>query len=261
MKSRMLLFSVLIVFLVAGNAFALGTNITVWDNVGVNYEDNEVEPNCVPGQIWDLEGFFLDGNILTMVGGFDFKDGVNYGGNHYGSGDIFIDTNADAIWGVDIENAGNGITEILNDDYHFDYAIDLVFDPTGGYHYDVYALDSDTLLSVFYGQNGESNPWQLKSTEGLNAIATGEISWAPGLSDSVVGGLTLWDGDGTHYSVGGIDLSFLGADIDNFLAKFTYECGNDNLIGSIPDATTLVLLGSAMVGVGVFGRNKVFKRS
>jgi hypothetical protein len=30
---------------------------------------------------------------------------------------------------------------------------------------------------------------------------------------------------------------------------------------SIPDATTLVLLGSAMVGVGVFGRKKVFKRS
>ena len=30
---------------------------------------------------------------------------------------------------------------------------------------------------------------------------------------------------------------------------------------SIPDATTLVLLGSAMVGVGVFCRKKVFKRS
>lgn len=30
---------------------------------------------------------------------------------------------------------------------------------------------------------------------------------------------------------------------------------------SIPDATTLVLLGSAMVVVGAFGRKKVFQRS
>ena len=90
---KIYLFSILMVFWAAGIAFAisLGTNITIWDGVSSSsdwhgiQEDQEVEPGCIPGQLWDLEGFFLDGTMLTMVGGFDFENG--YGG--YQSGDIF----------------------------------------------------------------------------------------------------------------------------------------------------------------------------
>lgn len=56
-------------------ALNLGTNITIWDKMGTVNEDQEVEPNCVWDQQWDLEGFFLKGTTLTMVGGYDFKNG------------------------------------------------------------------------------------------------------------------------------------------------------------------------------------------
>ena len=40
----------------------------------------------VAEQKWDLEGFFLQGTTLTMIGGFDFLNGES----NYTSGDIFI---------------------------------------------------------------------------------------------------------------------------------------------------------------------------
>ena len=81
---QIFLASISAVCLMGNVAFALdlGTNITIYDGVsnsqdwhGTN-EDQEVEPNCLHGQSWDLEGFFLNGSILTMVGGFDFEYGV-----------------------------------------------------------------------------------------------------------------------------------------------------------------------------------------
>jgi len=74
---------IMAVFIAVPSAFAipLGTNITVNDllngttswygstaNTSVAREDNEVEVNCVTGQYWDMEGFFLNGYLLSMVG-------------------------------------------------------------------------------------------------------------------------------------------------------------------------------------------------
>ena len=76
-----------------------GTNITIHDSnpdtgngtgINVGYEDNETEPGMVQSQVWDLEGFFLNGTTLTMIGGFDFLNGVVSGSSTYTSGDIFI---------------------------------------------------------------------------------------------------------------------------------------------------------------------------
>ena len=58
-----------------------GTNITIsdlnYDGTAWHgdYEDQEVEPGVTDGQQWDLEGFYLDGTQLAMVGGFDFVNG------------------------------------------------------------------------------------------------------------------------------------------------------------------------------------------
>ena len=88
-------------------------NITIYDNrvsgsPGDWYnrgnapgEDQEVEPGMLTGQSWDLEGFLLNGNILSMVGGYNFKDGVMYNRDLITSGDIFIDVNGDAKYGKD----------------------------------------------------------------------------------------------------------------------------------------------------------------
>ena len=80
MKKNMVILFFLAVFglVFSGMAMAipLGDNITIWDGMGVvDVEDNEVAPGCVASQVWDLEGFFLDGNMLTMVGGFNYVTG------------------------------------------------------------------------------------------------------------------------------------------------------------------------------------------
>ena len=60
---------------------ALADNITIYDGNGTGtgwhgaQEDQEVEISCVTNQTWDLEGFFTNGNSLTMIGGFDFRSG------------------------------------------------------------------------------------------------------------------------------------------------------------------------------------------
>src|SRR5687768_5429326 len=99
----------------AALALPLGTNITISDgNFSAapgygNYEDNETEtnPNTIQSQVWDLEGMYINGPKLTLVGGFDFKNGVTHNSHNYKSGDIFIDLNGNAVYGQ-AANGGSG---------------------------------------------------------------------------------------------------------------------------------------------------------
>ena len=75
--------------LVGGQVF--GKNITIFDGetsnsqtyyqgTGVAREDQEVEPpSSINGgvQQWDLEAMLLNGSKLTMVGGYNFINGVS----------------------------------------------------------------------------------------------------------------------------------------------------------------------------------------
>ena len=89
----------LLVFGVTGIASAL--NVTIYDRQGSGGEDNETEPNTLTGQHWDLEAFFLDGTLLTLVGGFDFENGVtDKYGRDWAPGDIFVDIDGDAVFPV-----------------------------------------------------------------------------------------------------------------------------------------------------------------
>ena len=140
---RIVTTSVLMVFLVAGSALALnlGTNITIWDQRSSIYgsysdryqswwnnkaEDQETEPGMINNQSWDLEGFFLEGTTLTMIGGWDFVNG-NKPDYQYESGDIFIDVNGDAQYGI--TSSQTLFT------YGYEYVLDLDF---SNFRYDVY---------------------------------------------------------------------------------------------------------------------------
>ena len=87
-------------------ALNLGTNITIFDGqgstsspsdtmdyngVGQGYEDQETEPETLQAEAWDLEGMFLNGTILSLVGQWDFINGQQ----NLTSGDIFIDLDGD----------------------------------------------------------------------------------------------------------------------------------------------------------------------
>lgn len=259
--SRTLLSSFLLAL--AANAAALPTgmtNITINDGdynnsnswYG-NHEDQEVEPGMARNQAWDLEGMYTHGkNKLAMVGGFDFRNGVEgYRGQRgeldFRSGDIFIDVGNDHIQGNAVARDGNGQTAVTNT-FGYDFVLDVDWQNNT---YRVYSLDSDSRTRVaYYDANYGSSPWQYEG--GGNEIDQGTFTYENRLSDAVTGFLGDSRRNLSHYAAYGFDLSFLG-DAD-FYAHFTMGCGNDNLMGfgqtTVPEPSSMALFALGLIGLG-----------
>jgi hypothetical protein len=190
-------------------------------------EDNTVSPNCVQGQICDLEGFYLSGNKLTVVGGFDFKNGQQdpYRPLHYYSGDVFLGRSV--LYGASAPHlSGIDGYRTLSNNYGYEYVLRMDFNNNT---FNVYALTSNTLLdSVYFRQNVGAGPLTVNSVSGLTNVASGTLIYTPGLADSTIDGYTVWGTNHNHYSVE-LDfnnLNFLLPGTDYFL--HTYGCGNDD---------------------------------
>ncbi len=219
-------------------------------------EDNETEPGTSIGQEWDLEAFQIHGQTLSLIGGYNFMTGQDT----YASGDIFIDIDGDASWGVDVGGGGTAIRS--NSLFKWDYVIDLQqtvnasFDSTVssiGTKYTVYKIDetTDQVISVAVAANAESNPWIYHS--GGEAV-TGHVNRDITAGLYTGGEYLGWGSNNTHHMLQ-FDLSFLGASVpDGAVFKFTMECGNDNLVGRynhVPDSgATLAMLGGGLALIG-----------
>lgn len=235
-------------FTMQANAGMFGTDVTISDGNfsgsgwASDREDQETEPGMIQTQDWDLEGTFIDDNLLTLVGGYNFKDG--FGG--YDSGDVFLSTSA-PVYGAITRVDSDGNHSVKNT-YGYNYVLDIDF---ASNTYDVLAIDANTdVLGAHYQQNEGSSPWRYVGGVNDTLIGTGSLGLQSGLSDAETG----FQG-GDHYAMS-FDLSAIYASLGEsttFYSHFTMGCGNDNLMGNwdvtvVPEPATF-----ALFGMGIFG--------
>ncbi len=242
------------------NLSSSATATQIFSKWYANHEDNETEtnPNTVVGQQWDLEGMYLNGNSLTLVGGFDFRNGANVPSvdpnRYYKSGDIFIDVTGDAKFGF-ANNHGSGLGGTTANTFGYDYVIH--FD-TSLTQYSVMAIDGTSIVARATDVSS-TNPW--KWVSGGQEILSNQSLQYGLLGSTVVSNLTSFGspttglqghgGNNNHYYLT-VDLGFLPTTTLATL-HYTMECGNDNLMGqtaivSVPDLSataSLLLLGLA----------------
>jgi hypothetical protein len=265
---------------------SLGSSITISDGNAAgsgwysNHEDNETEANpyTVKGQDWDLEGMYLNSKSLTLVGGFDFKNGNTYTDGHtYLGGDLFIDTTGDAKY-TQAQNGNSGLGGNVANSFGYDYVIHFSADVTT---YSVFAINSSSIVSRAADVQA-SDPWRYVSggsaVQGYQNVGIGgyglldasvsnalttQGSTSTGLqgyynSDTVTSSNPTGNWDDNHYYLT-VDTSFLPSG-STATYHYTMECGNDNLMGraAVADSatSTLFLLGGAMITLVGLRRNR-----
>lgn len=256
---------------------SIGSSITVADGNSSgsgwygNHEDNETEafPFTIKAQSWDLEGMYLNNRSLTMVGGFDFRNGTTYDNHTYLGGDIFISTGSPSF--TQAANGGSGLGGTVANTFGYDYVIHFDANVSS---YSVYQLTSQSIVQRT-GDVAASNPWlyvsggtavagyQNKSINGYGLL-TQPVYGNLTTQGSTTTGLQGYGGDNNHYFLT-VDTSFLPT---NSTATFHYtmECGNDNLMGRARMAPSVPETGSilALLGFGFaplcFWRRKSLKR-
>ncbi len=224
-----------------------------WDAawMGTPAEDNEVEPGCETGQNWDLEAFLLNGTTLTVVGGYDLKNG--YDGTY--TGDLFVDIGGEA-------------------GYDFVYDINWL---SGSYG--LYSVDQGTVSNIsMYPEriiNASSNPVGFTAAANQTALRTGSMTYQSGITSgsalvSATGdedagalkGAKNWNSTKINdkHNVASFDVSYFAG--EDAVFHLTMSCGNDDLKGGSsvpvpePGAVSLFTLGLVCLGGCFLSRRK-----
>lgn len=283
---------------------AMANNITIQDNQPIKWgflgdsggaaltsggfgqgsEDNEVEThkqstssrgytligsdyylNTTRSQAWDLEGIFLNGTSLSLVGGYDFLNGLS-GGR---PGDLFIKVGGSKP-GTGPTTAGSGdFQNSAFGDGGYTYVVDLSvsaysgsgtyanaagFGPTAFW----YQLTGDSMLkSVIYDQMA-SNAWKYEPTGGEN-LGLANLTYEANADITNYANFA-----GTVHNVLTIDLAGIfteGLPKEDLWFSYTMQCGNDSIKGvsRVPDGGyTTILLGFALLALGL-GRRMISK--
>jgi hypothetical protein len=259
---------------------AFATNITIADGqanstqttgaTGQGGEDQETEFNTLTTQTWDLEGFAVNGNTLSIVGGFPMTT-FNTGYPNFKLGDIFVDIDGNAVL-----PPASGLIPVVgghvsNAAFHYDYAIHFTRDGSGVINgFNVYGLNNLSTLVAIDNEGipalNQSNPYQFLPSENGNpaSAGTGSLLYTTGYADGNIGGTGVIAIGGSHNILAltftsGVNPLLFPGDI-----HITQGCGNDNLLGEVkgggqvPDGgATLVLLGLGLASLTLVSRKSV----
>lgn len=272
---------------VMGIAFSQGVravNITIADQLaggkgfgggptGQGAEDNATELGTIAKQAWDYEAFFLHGNKLGIVAGFDMKSGKV---------DTFVAPQGDIFIRVGSQVDAKYVSGIP-DSVAFDYVIHFPqvppppgepFDGTdywtsGSIQYAVYGAAQVDLIAT--GDPGITGAppllkdwlWQASPKSGQTPLySAADALYTDNLTDAQVAaalGFSLLGG--SHDILNGILLDWgkLGISGQDVYFYTTMGCGNDLLEGKIyvPDGgMTLTMLGLGLVGLSFGARRR-----
>jgi hypothetical protein len=280
------------VFLVAGGASATLFDVTINDGEPTpglypSRENNEVEFGNVSGQEWDLEAMYFDdvSRVLTLVGGFNFKDGQKPTGwnDALQSGDIFLKlSDHSPLFGVDLLEYGgeNQMYDTVSNFFGYNYVI--AFDRssedngealTDSLSYSVYQLGEEaTLVNPWFDSNNRAAPYRYESGGTLLSGSGSEATFGTGLPDFVDPDFQLNHEVGSgayaanqwYYLTLSLDAIPFAVNLDTWV-HFTMGCGNDNLMGRIsqggggahaPEPSTMLLLGFGLLGVARMRRER-----
>jgi len=195
------------------------------------------------GQKFDAEYFFykIEGSTLSigLQAGFNVVTGVQtYSSYTYYAGDIALSFDGNTANGYEYAIDFGNVTK--------DYQLDNV--GTGGVHaaglYSVTTWNND--LYRWYAPY--SSPFAMETGTKVSDITT--VTGDGGTSSNHY-----------YYEIATFDISgIVGSNPFIMDAHWTMSCGNDSINGraevTVPEPSTLILLGSGLLGLGVFGRRK-----
>jgi hypothetical protein len=238
-------------FMVAGSVMAApvvdGTMLTTpgeW--AGIQTAEDGTGPGGYVGpgyggQAYDVEylGLYVDATTVYfgLQTGFDLVNGVS----SYSPGDF----------GLDVTGDGN-----------YEYAIDYSIDGSGNVTYTLVDMSSATATWSMVAIPGysESNPWEAvyQSSDILQTwLSTTGSPYDAAYGSGVY--LNNIDGGISYVLEGSFALNDL-AGASPMTIHWTMECGNDYLNHTVPIPTTMLLLGTGLMGLVGFGRKRLLNK-